>query len=199
MRLFINDIEFDLPSNFDIARTKQVNDIGSIADRQTNYTQKIKLPRTKRNESNFNELGFIGSQSLIPYLQNTVKLYNDNGEAEILEGYAKVFGTYTDYYDVAIYDGYISFVKLIENLSLNALDLSEASHLKTLDNVIDSFNDLTVYKYIVADYNGKALYDTDKINIDYLTPSVPISYLWDKILIRLDIRMRVLSLIRLIS
>tara|TARA_R110000782_G_scaffold8407_1_gene27485 strand:+ start:1044 stop:2909 length:1866 start_codon:yes stop_codon:yes gene_type:complete len=181
LRLFINDIEFDLPNGFSIARTKQVNDIGSISDRQANYTQKIKIPRTKRNENNFNQLGFIGSQSLIPYQKNTVKLYNSIGESEIYDGYAKVFGTFNDYYDVAIYDGYISFAKAIENLNLNALDLSDVNHFKTLDNVTDSFNDLTIYKYILADYNGKALYDTSKINIDYLVPSLPISYLWNKI------------------
>lgn len=183
MRLFINDIEFDLPSNFTIARTKQVNDIGSISDRQTNYTQKIKLPRTKRNENNFNQLGFIGSQSTIPYENNTVKLYNENGEAEIYDGYCKVFATNiaSDYYDVAVYDGYVTFAKAIENLTLNFLDLQDVNHFKTLANVIDSFNDLTIYKYIVADYNGKALFDVDKINFDYLVPSLPVSYLWDKI------------------
>jgi len=181
LRLFINDIEFDLPNNFTIARTKQVNDMGSISDRQTNYTQKIKLPRTKNNQNGLNQLGFIGSQSTIPYENNTVKLYNENGEAEIYDGYAKVFGTTDKYYDVAIYDGYVTFAKAIENLTLNALDLEDVNHFKTLDNVIDSFNDLTIYKYIVADYNGKALYDTDVINIDYLVPSLPISYLWDKI------------------
>ena len=186
MRLFINDIEFDLPNGFKIARTKQVNDIGSIADRQTNYTQKIKLPRTKRNENNFNQLGFIGSQSLIPYEKNTVKLYNSNGEAEIYDGYAKVFATTDVYYDVAIYDGYVSFAKAIENLTLSFLDLDDVNHFKTLDNVIDSFNDLTIYKYILADYNGKALYDTDKINIDYLVPSLPVSYLWNKIFTTFD-------------
>ena len=181
MRLFINDIEFDLPNGFKIARTKQVNDIGSIADRQTNYTQKIKLPRTKKNETNFNQLGFIGSQSIIPYQNNIVKLYNKNGEAEIYDGFAKVFKSFSDYYDIAIYDGYISFAKSIENLDLNVLDLEDVNHFKTLDNVIDSFNDLKIYKYIVADYNGKALFDTDKINIDFLVPSLPVSYLWDKI------------------
>ena len=181
MRLFINDIEFDLPNNFKVARTKQVNDMGSISDRQTNYTQKIKLPRTKTNENNFRQLGFIGSQSNIPYINNTVKLYNENGESEIYDGFAKVFATTEDYYDIAIYDGYISFAKSIENLSLNVLDLADVNHFKTLDNVVDSFSDLTIYKYIVADYNGKALYDTTKINIDYLVPSLPISYLWDKI------------------
>ena len=50
-----------------------------------------------------------------------------------------------------------------------------------MENVVDSINGLTEYKYILADYNGKALYDTNKINIDYLVPSVSVSYLWNKI------------------
>ena len=114
MRLFINDIEIDLPECFKFARTFQVNDIGSIADRQTNYSQKIKLPKTKTNQLAFNSLGVVGDTSRIPYQLNTVKLYNDNGECEIFDGFAKVFST-TDVYEIGIYDGYISFTKAIEN------------------------------------------------------------------------------------
>jgi hypothetical protein len=181
VRLFINDIEFDLPKSFKFARTFQVNDIGSISDRQTNYSQKIKLPKTKRNVINFKSLGVVGDTSRIPYQFNSVQLLNDKGETEILNGICKVFETLDAFYDIAIYDGYISFTKAIENRTLNELDLTDANHFKTLANVLDSFNDLTVYKYILADYNGKALFDVDKINIDYLVPSLPVSYLWDLI------------------
>ena len=180
-RLFINNLEFDLPEKFKIARTFQVNDIGSIADRQTNYTQKIKLPKTKNNVLNFRSLGVVGDTSRVPYQFNQTKLYNDNGEAEIFDGLCVVFSTNTDAYEVAIYDGYISFSKSIDNATLNELDLEDVNHFKTLTNVLNSFNDLTVYKYILADYNGKALYDTNKINIDYLVPSVPVSFLLDKV------------------
>lgn len=181
MRLFINDIEIDLPSNFTIARTKQVNDIGSLNDRQTNYTQKIKLPKTKKNISTFNELGFTGSQSAIPYEKNTVKLYNSNGECEIFDGYCKVFATTDDYYDVAIYDGYISFTKAIENKKIAEVGLPELNHLKNLDTVTDSWSDPTTkYRYNIADYNGKMTY-SGGINIDYLIPSALVSYIWDRI------------------
>lgn len=181
MRLFVNDIELDLPTNFRLARTFQVNDIGSISDRQTNFSQKIKLPKTKKNQLAHKNLGTIGDTSRVPYQFNSAKLYNDNGELMISNGFYKVFADEGDFYDVAIYDGYISFVKAIENTTLQELDLSEANHFKTLANVLDSFNDLTVYKYILADYNGKAIYDTNKINIDYLVPSLPVSYIWNLI------------------
>ena len=182
MRLYINDIEIDLPANFKIARTKQVNDIGSLDDRQTNYTQKIKIPKTKRNVTTFNQLGYTGSTSNIPYQKNTVKLYNSNGECEIFDGYAKVFRTYKDYYDVAIYDGYISFTKAIENKTIAQVGLPDLNHLKNLDTVTDTWSDETTkYRYNVADYNGKMLYDETKLNIDFLIPAALVSYIWDRI------------------
>ena len=38
MKLFVNDIELDLPEGFTVPRTKQVNDIGSLENRQANFT-----------------------------------------------------------------------------------------------------------------------------------------------------------------
>ena len=182
MRLFINDTEIDLPINFKIARTKQVNDIGSLEDRQTNYTQKLKIPKTKKNTQTFEQLGFVGSETNIPYQKNTVELFNVTGEKEINDGYAKFFGEFEDYYDIGIYDGYVSFTKAIENAKLSDVPLSGLNHLKNLDNVIETWTNPTLpYRYNIADYNGKATYDTNTLNIDYLIPSANVPYIWDAV------------------
>lgn len=182
MRLFVNDIEIDLAEGSRIARTKQVNDIGSLSNRQSNYTQRIKVPRTKNNINALDHLWLSGNTSRAPYKKNTARLINDSGEDEIFDGQAVVFSSTDKHYELSIYDGYVSFVKAIENFSLTDLDISELNHLKNLANVIATYNDDTLnYRYNVADYNGKMTYGAGILNIDYLIPSVRKKYLWDKI------------------
>ena len=184
MRLYVNDIELDLPTNFKIARTKQVNTIGSLNDRQVDYTNRFKLPKTKNNIKALNHLSLVGSTSKIPYQRNSARLFNDNGECEIFDGYAVVQSSNDDEYDMTIYDGYISFTKAIEKSVITDVGLSELNHIKNLASVTNTWNGITDYRYNIADYNGKMVFDnggTPTINLDYLIPSVNKKYLWDKI------------------
>lgn len=180
MKLYINDISIDLPKGFKIPRTKQVNDIAEIKDRQSNFSQRIKLPKTKKNIKSFEYLGLIGNHSKLPFKTNGVQLFNSSGGCEIFEGYAVIFKT-NKFYEIAIYDGYVLFSKAIENKSLTDLDLSDLNHLKNVTNVVNTWNGATNYRYNVADYNGKMVYDSSKLNLDYLIPSVRCSWLIQKI------------------
>ena len=179
-RLIINNVEIELSPSKPIARTLQVNDIATLNNRQANFTPTFSIPRTAKNVRAMEKLGIIGTNSNVPYQRNECYYYSESGECLIYKGWAVITSTAKDY-KCNVYDGNIDLYKSIENETLNALPLDEINHIKTLDNVVDSINGLTTYKYILADYNGKALYDTDKINIDYLVPSIPVSYLWDKI------------------
>ena len=180
MIIYINDIKVDLPENLRFARTKQVNTIGSLNNRQSNFSFNVAFPKTKHNIENvFRFLGNQSNNSNIPYIINTAKVYNDNGDCEIYNGYAVVKNT-NNAFNVVFYDGYIEFVKAIENRTLTEAGLTDLNHLKTLDSVVNTWvNDLP-YRYIVADYNGNNVVD-EKINIDYLIPSVKASYLWEKV------------------
>lgn len=179
-KLYINNVEIELEPSKPIARTLQVNDIADITNRQANFTPTIKIPKTANNIKAFVKLGLVGSSSNIPYQKNNAYLYSDNGDCLIYNGWAVIKET-SDTYSCNLYDGAIDFYKAIENKKLSDLNLTEINHFKTLNNVIDSFNGLTTYKYILADYNGKAKYDGTKINIDYLIPSIPVSFLWDRV------------------
>lgn len=181
MRLFISDIEIPLPPNIRVARTKQVNDIGRLDNRQTNFTHRIKIPITKEVRIAFDYLGTPGNSSAKPYIRNSAKLYNDNGEAEIYNGYAIINSTSKEY-NVTIYDGYINFIKAIENKVLTDVGISDLNHIKNVENIIDAWIDEdTPYRYNLADYNGKMITDDGKWNADYLIPSVRVKWLWDKV------------------
>jgi len=180
MRLFILGQEIELKNDGKLAQTKQVNDILSLSTRQTNYTNSFSITRTAKNIRTFEGLGIIGNDSNVPYQKNVASLFNDAGECFVFEGWAVVSETAKDF-KCNIYDGNLEVYKVIENKTLADLDLTALSHSKTTAEVVSTFDNSKPYKYIIADYNGMALYDTNKINIDSLVPSVKVSWLVDKI------------------
>jgi hypothetical protein len=180
MRLIINGFDIELEPDEKIARTLQVNDILTLSNRQSNYTNTYSIRRTDKNKQTFDLLGVVGIVSFIPYQLNEVYLYTDDGECIVHKGRAVVQSTDKDY-KINIYDGNIDLYKAIENKSLGDLNLSEIDHVKTLATVVNTFTANLNYKYIVADFNGKMIYNTNRINIDYLVPSAKVSYLWNKI------------------
>lgn len=159
-----------------ISQTKQVNDIGSVNDRQANYAS-ITLPITAQTKRVLRHLGSMGVVNRLPYQRNTCDIFDgDTGEALIYKGWLIIKETNTKY-SITVYDGVIDFYKAIENKLLSDLNISSLAHTRTLANVVESWNNITNYKYILADYNGKSLYAPGKINIDSLIPSVRVSWL----------------------
>lgn len=180
MRLIINGFDIELTESQKISRTLQVNDILTLSNRQSNYTNTFSIKKTDVNKQIFQYLGVVGSTSILPYRKNECYLYTDDGECLVYKGWAVIQSTDKDY-KINIYDGNIDLYKAIENKSLGDLDLTEINHTKNLATVVNSFTANLNYKYIVADYNGLMVYNNNRINIDYLVPSAKVSYLWNKI------------------
>lgn len=179
MRLIINGYDIELNPNAVIARTLQVNDIGSVSTRQASYTNTFNLPKTANNTKAFQMLGIVGNNSDIPYQKNECYLYSDSGESIVYKGWALITETSKEF-KCNIYDGVVDLYKSIENKSLADLDLSLLAHDKTIASVSQSQDLSKPYVYILADYNGKAQH-LNEINIDYLVPSVKCSWILEKI------------------
>ena len=186
--LYINGQLVDLDPKQHIAQTKQVNDLNSLQNRQASYTNKFKLPKTATNLKIMNFLTLPGNNSAIPYQKNECSLYSaDTGECFVYKGWAVISDGGSDF-EVVIYDGIIDLYKIIENVSLADLDLSELQHEKSISEILLSWTTNKPYKYILADYNGGTQIDygfpnitTPTINIDYLVPSVSVAWLWNLI------------------
>ncbi|WP_348676941.1 hypothetical protein [Flavobacterium coralii] len=179
--LYINNYKIDI-ENAAISQTKQVNDIASLSDRQTNYTNRIRVPKTANNKKAFGYATIPGNLSPYPYQKNECSMYSDTGECYVYKGWA-IISDAGDYYEVVIYDGIIDLYKAIENKSLSDMGLNELNHEKDVPTVVNSWTvEQKNFRYLVVDYNGKTG-DTfnGEINIDYLVPSVWVPYLWQKI------------------
>jgi hypothetical protein len=179
MRLIINGNQIELDPSVTIARTLQVNDIGSPETRQASYTNTFNIPRTAANVKTFKMLGIIGNNSNIPYQKNEAYLYDETGFCLVYKGWAVINETSKDF-KCNVYDGIIDFYKAIENKTLADLNLTALAHEKTPAEVISTQDLSKPYVYVLADYNGKVKTGSH-INSDYLVPSVKVPWLWEKI------------------
>ncbi|RYJ44534.1 hypothetical protein [Flavobacterium beibuense] len=184
--LYINGQLIDLDAGQHIAQTKQVNDLNSLDDRQASYTNKFKLPKTANNIRAMDQMTLTGNSSNVPYKKNSCSLFNDAGECFVYNGWA-VITDGGDYYEAVVYDGIIDLFKEVEKDTLATIGLDELTHEKTPETVVQSWTQNLPYRYILADYNGKRIYSRgllgapDRINIDYMVPSINAAWLWDKI------------------
>lgn len=179
-KLFFDEYEMDIRDIGRLAQTKQVNNIVNLHTRQTNATNNFSLPKSAKNIKNLKLLGVIGNTSNRPYEKISANLLDTvTGEWLIYKGWAVISETNKDF-KVAIFDGVIDFFKQIDNKKLHEIDISGLNHLKTMQAVIDSWQNNLPYMYIISDFNGKT-YTTSGLNIDYQVPSARVSYIWERI------------------
>lgn len=185
VELWLDGVSLDLYQDTDIKHTLQINDVAEVKDRQASYTNSFKLPKTPKNVRTLDGLGIHSSTSNIPYLKPDALLKID-GYDFLVKAWVQITST-DDEYSVSIYSGIIEFFKFFENKTIGeelAADLTEINHNKNLSTVINTQNDDTLkYTYLFADFNGRThrKSNSNVVNIDFVVPSVPVSYLFDKI------------------
>lgn len=178
MRLIINEINIPIEKQ-SIYQTKQVNTFFKLDNRQSNFTNTLKLPKTPEVVKALESLGVTGNTSNVPYKLNEAYLFSDSGESFVYKGRAVVRVT-SDSYEVTIYDGNVDIYAAMENLKLSDIDLSDLNHEKTILNVKNSLiNSSSKYRYMIADFGGRTKTFTGFINIDYLCPFAKVKYIWD--------------------
>lgn len=151
--LYINNTLIELPVN-SVSQTLQINDIADIKDRNSNYSNNIKIPKTPNNIETMELLGIVGNTTRIPYLTVDVK-YVVNGIELITNGKGILKNTNT-FFNLIIYDGNISMSDLLGNKELNTLDFSAHNHTLTESIFTSSFSKTAGYIYGLARYYNQA-------------------------------------------
>lgn len=172
-----------LYSDSNFSYTRQIGDVGNIAVSNTSHTNSFNIIKNKDSIRVFEGLGLQGSASNYPYKIVECTLYHN--EIEVIQRGNLIITESNGSFKASVQDGNIDFWKAIEGLKIGDLDISELTHEKTYDVVRDSLigNDKE-YKYFVADYGGD--YHVNKmgtmfLNIDFMSPSVQLKYIIDKI------------------
>lgn len=174
--LYLNDILINLPLR-SVSMNYQINDVGSIIDRQADYSNSIKIPRTAENIVAMEFLSVGGSTSRKPYEAVKVK-YIVNGIEVISDGTGVITKTDKDF-SLVIYDGNISMKDLLSDSTLQDLDWSSFAHTLTESSFFDSFANTSGYIYGVAKFINTRIGDT--ASIDATSPSFFIHTLFDMI------------------
>lgn len=151
--LYINDKKIDLPER-SISRTLQINDVGEVKDRQSNYSNKVSIPFTPNNVVVMEMLGVFGNRTRIQYDKLSIKYLIDGIEI-ITNGVGVVSNVTDNTYEIVIYDGNISISELLGNATLSDLDFSAYNHAFTESIFINSFAKTEGYIYSLADFYEK--------------------------------------------
>lgn len=120
----------DLMPNEEPAMTYQVNDIAELKDRQADYSQKIKLPKTALNTRVLERVDIFEADSPIPYELFECRLYS-NGLTLAGRGSLFVIDSVSDYIEGQIISGnadlfYTMQKRLIEEADLGSVIVGEA-------------------------------------------------------------------------
>lgn len=159
--LYINDQLMDLPDRV-VSQTLQINDIGDVQDRQANYSNSIKIPRTSNNIRILEMLGIAGNTTRVPY-ENVKIRYVVDGVELISEGKGVVKNT-NNFFNLVIYDGGIALAELLGGSTLSELDFSAHNHNLTEPLFISSFGNTEGYIYALGKFYENA--STTVINVD---------------------------------
>lgn len=154
-RLFINGNLIELQERT-VSRNLQINDFREVKDRQANYSNTIKIPKTANNIEVFENLGLNGSTTRIPYESISIK-YVLNG-IELVEDGKGVIKKTDEFYNLVIYDGNISLRDLLGTLTLADLDFDTATyrynHRLSPVNFFNSFANTSGYVYALKGQVG---------------------------------------------
>ncbi|MFI8379625.1 PKD domain-containing protein [Leeuwenhoekiella sp. NPDC079379] len=176
-KLYIENKLVDILPN-SISRKLQINDFGEVANRQSNYSNTIKLPKTSNNIKLFDFLGVNGSNSRSPYKKLKCR-YVVNGITLISDGYATIKAT-SEYFEVVVYDGIIDLSERLNGKVLSDLDYEDMNHIINSSTYLDSKNNTEGYVYAIGDF-GKP-FNSNTIQIDGQVPAIYVHTLFDKIL-----------------
>lgn len=168
-QLFINDIEVDLYTDTTITLNFQINDLAELKDRQANFSNQFKIPKTKRNIETLGWSNLVQSTTEIPYTRNVARVIK-NGTQVVPNGIAIVESVEKEF-NVVVYSGNLDFFERIQDLRLSDLNLISLDHVWNLANVVAANANTTGYKYPIIDYGNLSNANRD-INPEELRAAV---------------------------
>lgn len=184
-KLYIDEQFVDLPNGDNpLALTLQVNTLADIRDRQSTFSNAIKLPLTNTNKKIWGQAQSDAFTQDQPYKRLSCKLVQ-NGVEQIINGQASLLSVTDAYFETQITYGLSGFADAIKRKTYdslgNIIDVKDA-RLRDLDwsDIPNFFPDLNTVvnsqlngriTFAVVDYNG-TLDDSSTINASYLRPGV---------------------------
>ena len=144
--LFVNGRRLEVSKNTPIALTFVANDLAELRNRQSNRSNRFKIPLTRLNREILELPEIITSETLIPYRSNDAIVIQD-GVQIVPEGLFEILQV-QDFIEAQVVSGNNGFFDKIKDKDLRDLDLSAFNHTWNLSNVIASRNNTAADGYI---------------------------------------------------
>jgi hypothetical protein len=165
--LYIEGQRVDLSENTTIALTFQINSIADLQNRNGNYSNIFKLPKTVINRGVFEDMDLINSDTNIPYQFLNARLIK-NGFVVIPSGVATIQNV-NDSYNVRVNSGNVDYFARIEGLTIGSL-FSEFQQWN-ITNIFDSRNNTENWIYpFISFAELDVLFTGNDINVRHSLP-----------------------------
>ena len=181
--LFFNGKSLDLSDATKIGVTLQANNLGELQNRQGEFTNTFKIPKTLRNRNILDHLDNISSVSVIPYRQNVVR-YLEDGVEIIPEGTGTVESSDELYYHIKVTAGNLEFFNKFPDVKIYELDWTNQIHVRDFWTIKDSRTNTSGYIYPLInwfDSDNTTAFNTNEINTRYLYPCMFLKDIFNKV------------------
>jgi hypothetical protein len=171
--LTIEELEYESLDcvGVDINLNKSISDIKNLSEMSGVYSQDFELIGTEKNNSFFEYIFEITSDSKFNLNVKCDAIISKDGYI-IEEGYIQLLNIINKegfiIYVVAFYSNIINLMNIFGDKYLDELDLSYLDHKSTYQNVIDSWNNLKPYYYGYINYGGNSKYPNNSIQYQNL-------------------------------
>jgi len=180
--LYINDKLIELSDNELIGITYCANNIGELQNRNSSFSNTIKIPITQNNKVAFDWSHLVNSSTDLPY--KTLKAtYIENGVELVSNGTAIINSIEDGYFNINILSGNSDLTELLGDKTIGEL-YGLDSFVWNKANIIASNNRSKPYIYPIIDWHSDSdsFFTKDVIvKCDYLPPCVRIKDVFTKI------------------
>ncbi len=180
--LYINDKLLELSDNTPIGISFSANNIGELQNRNSSFSNTIKVPITQNNKVALELSHLINSATKIPYTKLSAT-YIENGVEIVSNGTAVISSVENGYYNLSITSGNSDLNTLLGDTTVGQL-YGDESITWTLNNVVNSNDKSKHYIYPLIDWisdNDTFLATNYNANINHMLPCLLHSSIFKKI------------------
>ena len=180
--LYINDKLLELSDSTPIGISFSANNIGELQNRNSSFSNTIKVPITQNNKVALELSHLINSATKIPYTKLSAT-YIENGVEIVSNGTAVISSVENGYYNLSITSGNSDLNTLLGDTTVGQL-YGDESITWTLNNVVNSNDKSKPYIYPLIDWmsdNDTFLATNYNANINHMLPCLLHSSIFKKI------------------
>jgi len=145
-----NGITLDTYDKINVSINYQIEDILNITKRTTNYSKTITIPGTPHNNQFFKQIFDVNIDTITFNPKRAIPSVIRVGEQEVMNGVMMLLNVIVNQgqvdYEICVFGRLKNIIQEWGDYSLKNIDLSEYNHIRSIENITDSW-DYTIQKF----------------------------------------------------